>query len=335
MAFDQAPEAEQLKLELKVAANSFGDFYPGRIYEITDDGIIVAWDSSGVDTVALAAIRIRMNPRHDPRPTPPPPPPSPAASSAPAPTNGENPPVQAATPSARPASPAAAARPAPDDDMSAALGGILGSVGDKYPMKYSLQAPSKSEVLQVKNELADISLIIPPDYIPTGVDFKIINKSGRPLTIDWSKSYLTSFAGVRRGIIHNNYYSMEQIPAVETPVVLPAGGNGTFSLIPRDGITWVVRPAHWEDSKWIEKYSEILNMSLFFGPDLPNALSDGYTEADKARDLELRKRNVVGKSFKVGIALVSAGKPSVVEFTVRIDSLDKAHEASFLDSIGN
>ena len=171
--------------------------------------------------------------------------------------------------------------------------------------------------------------------MPVGLDFKIKNKSGKALAIDWSKCYIGSFAGVKHAIYHVQHQALEDIPAVEKPSDVPAGAEQSFSMRSRDGIVTTFHPADYDENGTLQpKWNEILNNKMFYGPDLPNALTNGTSQADQAKDLDLMRKNVVGKSFKVGVALVSGGKTSVVEFTVRIDDLKKSHEANMLDSIG-
>jgi len=340
LAFDQPPDPARLTVDTKVAAAQFGEFYPGRIFEFGEGSYVVAWDSGGTDPIPLEDLRIRMEARSDPRPKSPaplpPPAAPPAAPSAAPPANPAAPGPQAATPASPPPSAAAlpGLPPMGGGGEDNPLGAILGMAGDKFLMKFSLVAPSKSESLVAKGELADITLVIPPDYVPVGLDFKIRNKSGKLLAVDWSKCYVTSFTGARHAVMHDDYGTLENIPAVEKPSEVPAGAELTFSLFSRDGIVSTFHAAHWEGSKWIEKYNEILNYMLFYGSDLPAPLIHGTSEADQAKDLESMRKNVVGKSFRVGIALTQGGKVSVVEFTVRIDGLDKGHDANVLDSIG-
>lgn len=338
MAFDQPPDPAKLTLNALVAAASFGDFYPGRIFEIADGSYVVAWESSGADPVALEDIRLRMVPRKDPRPSPPPPPvvaatPGTAADTKPAGTPPPPAPASAQAPGGKSASapPPPPMAGAEDNPLLA----ILGMAGDRFLMKYTLTAPTKSDVIAAKTALADISLEIPQDYVPVGLDFKIKNKSGKAFTIDWAKCHITSFAGKKHPVYHGDFDALEDIPAVEKPTELAAGAEESFSMPSRDGIVTTFHPAHWEGAAWIEKWTEILNNKLFYGDDLPNALSNGTSAADQAKDLELLRKNVIGKSFKVGIALVQGGTPTVVEFSVRIDDLQKSHEANMLDSIGH
>ena len=122
---------------------------------------------------------------------------------------------------------------------------------------------------------------------------------------------------------------------MEKPSDVPAGTEQSFSMRSRDGIVTTFHPADYDENGTLQpKWNEILNNKMFYGPDLPNALTNGTSQADQTKDLDLMRKNVVGKSFKVGVALVSGGKTSVVEFTIRIDDLKKSHEANLLDSIG-
>ena len=193
------------------------------------------------------------------------------------------------------------------------------------------------ECLQFLNfeHLADITLDIPQDYVPVGLDFKIKNKSGKALSIDWSKCYITSFAGAKHGVYHVEQQALEDIPAVEKPSDVPVGTEQSFSARSRDGIVTVFHPAEYDAKGALQpKWNEILNNKMFYGPDLPNAMTHGTSQSDQAKDLDMMRKNVIGKSFKVGIALVSGGKTSIVEFTIRIDDLKKSHEANMLDDIG-
>jgi hypothetical protein len=210
MAYEQVADPAKLAVDVKVAAFSYGDFFPGRIYEVGEDGTFtVAWESSGADPVTLEYLHIRMAPRKDPRPTPPAvaaTAESPAAASPAA--QNPNPAAPAAT-AAKPAKPAAkpaAQAPMAGSDEDNPLMAILGMAGDRFLMTYSLTAPTKSPTLAAKTDLADITLDIPQDYVPVGLDFKIKNRSGKPLAIDWSKCYIGSFAGVKHAIYHVQRY---------------------------------------------------------------------------------------------------------------------------------
>ena len=338
MAYDQVADPAKLAVDVKVAANSYGDFFPGRIYEVGEDGTyMVAWESSGADPVTLENLHLRMAPRKDPRPTPPavaattekPAATSPAAKS-PTPAAAAATAAKPAKPDAKPAAPSMAGS---DDENP--LMAILGMAGDRYLMTYSLTAPTKSPTLMAKTDLADITLDIPQDYVPVGLDFKIKNKSGKALAIDWSKCYISSFAGAKHGVYHVQQQALEDIPAVEKPSDVPAGTEQSFSARSRDGIVTVFHPAEYDAKGALQpKWNEILNNKMFYGPDLPNAMTHGTSQSDQAKDLDMMRKNVIGKSFKVGIALVSGGKTSIVEFTIHIDDLKKSHEANMLDDIG-
>ncbi len=339
MAFEQALDPAELKPDVKVAVFLYGEFYPGRIYEIGEDGnCTVAWESGGTDPATSENLHARMAPRTDPRPTPAVEAPVVASPAATAPkvsgSAAQPTPAAPAKPAPAAVSPAAPPPAAANNDDNP-LAAILGMAGDRYLMTYSQVLPVKSATLTAKTELADITLDIPQDYIPVGLDFKVKNKSGKALTIDWSKCYVSSFAGVKRSIYHLDYQALEDLPATEKPSDVSAGAEQSFSLRPRDGLVTTFHPAEYDANGVLQpKWNEILNTMLFFGPDLPNALTFGTSQADKDKDLGLRRKNVVGKSFKVGIALISGGKPSVVEFTVRIEDLKFTHEANMLDSIG-
>ncbi|MEI6874579.1 MAG: hypothetical protein WCL50_05545 [Spirochaetota bacterium] len=335
MAFSDPADPSKLAVDTKVAAFSYDLYSPGKINEIGEDNsYLVAWEGGGADPVTLENIHLRMAPRSDPRPKP-------VATTAPAsaPASTDKPAAAPSAPKAAATPPSKAATPPPKSgsDEDNPLMAILGMAGDRFLMTYSLTAPAKSSALVAKTDLADITLEIPQDYVPVGLDFKVKNKSGKALSIDWSKCYVTSFAGAKRAIYHVQYQSLEEMPTVEKPTAVPAGEEQSFSMRSRESqsIVTTFHAAEYDKNGVLQpKWNEILNNKLFFGADLPNSLTNGTSAADQAKDLELMKKNVVGKSFKVGAALVSAGKTTVVEFAVRIDDLQKSHEANLLDSIG-
>ncbi|MCX7023324.1 MAG: hypothetical protein NT080_01735 [Spirochaetes bacterium] len=332
MAFDETADPAKLKPDVKVAVNSFGNFYPGRIYEIGEDGnYTVAWESGGTDPVILEDLHIRMAPRTDPRPVPVAP-----AAAEPAPNASAT--AAQPAPASAPEVKAAPATPPPmaGSDEDSFLAAILGMAGDRFLMTHSQTAPVKSTTLAVKIELADITLDIPQDYVPVGLDFKTRNKPGKLLAIDWAKCYVTSFAGAKHAIYHMQYHALEDIPAVEKPSEVPAGAELSFSMRSRDGIVTTLHPAGYDANGILQpKWNEILGNRLFYGADLPNALTNSTSQGDQAKDLDSMCKNVIGRSFKIGIALMSGGgKTSVVEITVRIDDLRKTHEGNMLDTIG-
>jgi hypothetical protein len=330
IALDSVPQVKDLTSSGKVIAKLSYGWFAGKILGFDGDAITVVFEDATSDQTTVDNVRMRLAPR----------PVSVAAAPAPASpsrSTSSGSPDKAATGTA--ASPAATA-PASDasgtsDALAAAnalespgsvLAGILSEARNKYTWVFSLKKPAVSKTLKFGDKSVDLEFI-PMDEKqvdgPYTWSFWITNKTGAPISINWTKSFLTSIAGKQRAIYHGDMKSVSSGPQANT--VVPAGAKIGDAVTPREGVIIRHNKAHFDQNgDWVEAWDEIDGYQVFFGEDFK-----GADEYDQVRKL------VVGKEFKFSLALVIAGAPKQYEFVYRIEDITKVTDTtpSPLDAI--
>ena len=321
IALDAVPQVKDLTGTARVIAKLSYGWFAGKITHIDGDTFTILFEDASTDEKTLDDLRLRLPPR-----------PVVAAPVIAAPAAAAA--VTATGTNSKTAAPAAGA-PASTDKTAAAvlaetpgglLAGIFAEARNKYTWVFSLKSPIVSKTLKYADKTVELEFIPMDEKQVVGPytwSFWITNKTSAPISIDWEKSFVTSLSGKQRAVYHGDMKSIGSGPQART--TMEPGAKIGDAVTPKEGVILHHNNAHFDaNGEWVKAWDQIDGYQMFFGDDFRNA--DEYAQV---------KTLVVGKEFKLSLALVVAGAPKQYQFVYKIDDITKVTDTtpSPLDAI--